>query len=235
MIWSRSPAGWPLPSVALRRRGIGLVGVNDLIKRNREHATHFLTTRAYASEPTIDGQPGPCCTVYAHWKIDDELIATAKARDAYVYAPDAHVRHLHHINDLAPDDDTYRKGREHRGRTSESFSHGRGYGRHNSTHRFTIGSSHLRQPILARSWPSGGRFLPLRVREFRCIQFHGKGTLAQARNEIIARTNTEFLILLDADDELEPGYVAAMARGSADIRVPRVRKLCVTSARRCRA
>ncbi len=45
-------------------------------------------------------------------------------------------------------------------------------------------------------------------------------TLAAARNEALALADTEWVIHLDADDELEPGYVEAMSRGSADVRGP---------------
>jgi glycosyltransferase involved in cell wall biosynthesis len=47
-------------------------------------------------------------------------------------------------------------------------------------------------------------------------------TLAEARNACVAAAMTEFVIHLDADDELEPGYVEAMAASSGDIRVPQV-------------
>lgn len=45
-------------------------------------------------------------------------------------------------------------------------------------------------------------------------------TLAEARNEALAAVGSEWVIHLDADDELEPGYVEAMSRGSADVRGP---------------
>jgi glycosyltransferase involved in cell wall biosynthesis len=49
-------------------------------------------------------------------------------------------------------------------------------------------------------------------------------TLWGARNECLQATDTEHIIYLDADDELEPGYVDAMMRGpEADVRVPHVR------------
>lgn len=92
-----------------------VVGVNDLIPRRparRRHATHFLITRAYAQRPCADGTPGPMSTVYHHSFVDDELIATAKHRKAYVYAPEARVRHLHPMAHTAPDDETYQRGRE---------------------------------------------------------------------------------------------------------------------------
>lgn len=51
---------------------------------------------------------------------------------------------------------------------------------------------------------------------------HGE-SLHEARNAALARVDTEWVIHLDADDELEPGFVDALARGSADVRAPSVR------------
>lgn len=48
-------------------------------------------------------------------------------------------------------------------------------------------------------------------------------TLHDARNGALAQVNTRWVIHLDADDELEPGYVEAMLAGTADVRAPRVR------------
>jgi hypothetical protein len=47
-------------------------------------------------------------------------------------------------------------------------------------------------------------------------------TLARARNECVGLARTEFVIHLDADDELESGYVEAMAVGEGDVRAPSV-------------
>lgn len=49
------------------------------------------------------------------------------------------------------------------------------------------------------------------------------GTMHGARNECLARISTKWVIYLDADDELEPGYLDAMMRGVGDVRAPRVR------------
>jgi GT2 family glycosyltransferase len=54
------------------------------------------------------------------------------------------------------------------------------------------------------------------------IHVHGK-TLAEARNEGLRRVETEWTVFLDADDELAPGYMDAMATGTADLRAPSVR------------
>ncbi len=56
--------------------------------------------------------------------------------------------------------------------------------------------------------------------EILCV--HGD-TLATARNEGLRMAAGEYVIHLDADDELEPGYVTAMLTGTADIRAPAVR------------
>lgn len=47
--------------------------------------------------------------------------------------------------------------------------------------------------------------------------------LATARNVAADRAQTEWLCFLDGDDELEPGYMDAMAQGTADLRGPAVR------------
>lgn len=54
------------------------------------------------------------------------------------------------------------------------------------------------------------------------IHVHG-ASLHEARNEALSRVDTEWVIHLDGDDELEPGYVAAMSRATAGVRAPMVR------------
>lgn len=51
---------------------------------------------------------------------------------------------------------------------------------------------------------------------------HGR-TLADARNDAARRARSEWLCYLDADDQLEPGYLAALVAGSGDLRAPAVR------------
>lgn len=50
-------------------------------------------------------------------------------------------------------------------------------------------------------------------------------TLQAARNDGLDQVRTGFVVFLDADDELEPGYMRAMASGTADLRAPAVRYL----------
>ena len=48
-------------------------------------------------------------------------------------------------------------------------------------------------------------------------------TLHDARNDCVNAVDTEWMIHLDADDELEPGYIDALQAGTADLRAPAVR------------
>lgn len=99
--------GW-LEAAKVKLDPAQVVGVNDLIPRQRDHQTHFLITREYAEQGCIDG-PGVLCELYAHNCVDDELMATAKRRGVYAYAPDAQVRHDHPMVG-ASIDSTYVKG-----------------------------------------------------------------------------------------------------------------------------
>lgn len=51
---------------------------------------------------------------------------------------------------------------------------------------------------------------------------HG-ATLHEARNACLHAARTPWVIHLDADDQLEPGYVDAMMTGTAQVRAPSVR------------
>jgi glycosyltransferase involved in cell wall biosynthesis len=54
------------------------------------------------------------------------------------------------------------------------------------------------------------------------IHVHGD-TLAEARNEGLARVTAPWVIFLDADDELSPNYVKEMSTGICDLLAPAVR------------
>lgn len=107
----RPVAGWFDAARKHIDRGVGVVGINDMLPRRRNHTTHFLVARAYAEMPTVDGGRGPLSEVYAHNFVDDELIATAQSRGQYHYENLAKIHHLHPQGKSAPDDATYRKGR----------------------------------------------------------------------------------------------------------------------------
>lgn len=48
------------------------------------------------------------------------------------------------------------------------------------------------------------------------IVHHGGSSIAETRNTAAARASAEWLCFLDADDELEPGYLAAMGARQLD-------------------
>jgi len=91
--------GWLEAALEAMVDGVEVVGVNDCIPRpdRPEHATHFLVSRSYCSEPLIDGSAGPLCAAYAHAYCDDEMIAVAKRRGVYAYCERARVRHDHPV------------------------------------------------------------------------------------------------------------------------------------------
>lgn len=110
-------SGWFAKAKACLGDGIEVVGVNDLCAARvmaGEHATHFLMTRAYAETPCLDASPGPFSESYTHWYCDDELVATARYRNAIAFATDAVVEHLHPMVGKAEDDATYQLGRKNR-------------------------------------------------------------------------------------------------------------------------
>lgn len=80
----------------------------------------------------------------------------------------------------------------------------------------TFGAPQWRQLAQARAIPSAEALgVPV-------VHAH-EGALHDARNAALAKVATEWVVHLDADDELEPGYVEAMAQGFADVRAPAVR------------
>lgn len=64
------------------------------------------------------------------------------------------------------------------------------------------------------------RAIPSAVRQGVPVVFRHEDTLADARNEALRAAHTEWVVVLDADDEMDDGYVQALAAGTSDIRVP---------------
>lgn len=95
----RFHSGWYQAATAALTPGIGVVGTNDLGSPRvvaGDHGTHFVVTRAYADEHgTVDGPGRIFAEVYPHEYVDDELVETAKWREAWAAATDSHVEHLH--------------------------------------------------------------------------------------------------------------------------------------------
>jgi len=81
----------------------------------------------------------------------------------------------------------------------------------------TFGSAEWQRRAEAVAVPSAVAQLPDEL-----IVEHGR-TLADARNDAARRARSEWLCFLDADDQLEPGYLAALRFGFGDLRAPAVR------------
>lgn len=77
----------------------------------------------------------------------------------------------------------------------------------------TFGSAEWNDLAQERAVPSAQR---LGVPVEHC---HGP-TLAAARNAALSLVKSEWVIFLDADDELDSGYIEAMDAGTADVRGP---------------
>lgn len=107
-------AGWLERATARLAPRIGVVGTNDIANprvMSGEHATHCLVTRSYVEQfGTIDQRGQLLHEGYGHQFCDDELVGTARHRNAFVFAADAVVEHLHPCWGTAPTDSTYEKG-----------------------------------------------------------------------------------------------------------------------------
>lgn len=75
-----------------------------------------------------------------------------------------------------------------------------------------------------RSWQelAESRAVPSAMVQAPVVRVHGQ-SLHGARNTALTRVETEWVVFLDADDELEPGYIQQLATGAADLRAPAVR------------
>lgn len=83
----------------------------------------------------------------------------------------------------------------------------------------TFGDKHYWNKLASRAVNS---VIQQSVRPHQLIRSHGNN-LHEARNEAAKKSYSDWLCFLDADDELEPGYLEAMLAGKGDLRYPRVR------------
>lgn len=117
--------GWDTAALALAHRGFGVVGTDDMgnptVKRGL-HSTHPLVSREYVDScGTVDECGKILHEGYRHNWVDAELVETAKQRGGWVFCPDSRVEHKHPFWGTAPDDDTYRAGREHYAADAQLF------------------------------------------------------------------------------------------------------------------
>ena len=111
--------GW-LQAIDAVADGYGVIGTNDLGNRRTisgQHSTHSMVTVDYMRQGTIDEPNTILHEGYWHEYVDDELVATAKARGEFVHAADAHVEHMHPLWGKESSDASYdlRKERSRQG------------------------------------------------------------------------------------------------------------------------
>jgi hypothetical protein len=92
-----------------------VIGTNDEANprvQSGHHSTHMLVCREYGECGTVDAPDSGniMCEAYDHSFVDDEFVATARARGTYAHAKDAVVAHSHPNWGTAPTDGTYQKG-----------------------------------------------------------------------------------------------------------------------------
>lgn len=80
----------------------------------------------------------------------------------------------------------------------------------------TFGDPQWHELALARALPSAARQADCEI-----VTEHG-ASLHEARNRAAERARGEWLVFLDADDELADGYAAAILAASGDLRAPAV-------------
>lgn len=114
---ARFVPGW-LGSALVFARTASVIGTNDEANRRvmqGHHSCHPLISRHYIDTEgaSWDGPGVVCHPGYHHNYVDDEIVTVARQRDVWAFAPLARIHHLHPAFGTAPNDATYRKGREH--------------------------------------------------------------------------------------------------------------------------
>lgn len=111
------PGWWKATEKLRDDKKIGVIGTNDLGNPRviaGEHTCHPLIRRDYIlNYGTWDEPRRAIHEGYKHWYCDDELVITAKMRDAWAFCEDAVVKHDHPYWVGGELDDTYRLGESH--------------------------------------------------------------------------------------------------------------------------
>ena len=117
---------WKATSTLRADKTVGVIGTNDMGNPRviaGEHTTHPLIRRQYIMQQGTYDQPGVAIHEgYKHWYCDDELVITAKMRDAWAFCPEARIQHMHpYWNPETPVDDTYRLGESSSEQDQQTF------------------------------------------------------------------------------------------------------------------
>lgn len=216
--------GWDVAALdKMADASIGVVGTNDLGNPQvlkGEHSTHSLVRRTYADEYGVIDQPRAIyCERYPHEFVDNELVETAKFRNAWAMAMDSVVEHLHPHWGKSGSDATYDKaprrlmqGRRIYTQRKKLWAPTPNLG--------TIDMSIVVATFGDKSWVdlAKSRAIPSiehqSVQPLDIVHYHGH-SLAEARNIAAKQAKpSKWLMFLDADDELAPDFLRYMARAS---------------------
>lgn len=200
---------------------IGVVGTQDLcnerVKRG-EHSTHSLIRRTYAeNHGTIDGPGRILAECYPHEFVDDELVETARSRDAWAFADNSIVEHLHPNCGKSETDRLYRQAprrlmegrRIYRNRRPKWNPKTQSRTAPISVIVASYGDDWWQELAVSRAIPSANNQRTTGAAEV--IAHHGD-SLAEARNQGAKMASSPWLCFLDADDELSSNYIHAMSR-----------------------
>jgi hypothetical protein len=89
---------WFEQAMKVARPHHGVIGTQDRGQPRviaGTHSTHSLIRRSYIAWGTVDEPNKIYHEGYPHEFVDDELVATAKRRGAWVFSPDSIVEHMH--------------------------------------------------------------------------------------------------------------------------------------------
>lgn len=104
---------------------IGVIGTNDLGNPRviaGQHTCHPLIRRDYIlNHGTWDTPRQAIHEGYRHWYCDDELVITAKMRDAWAFCPEAIIKHNHPYWTGGTLDSTYLEGESHANEDHATF------------------------------------------------------------------------------------------------------------------
>jgi hypothetical protein len=118
--------GWLDQAQAVAEDRFHVIGTNDLGNprvTSGDHATHLLVRRSYVDEvgASWDGPKVVAHEGYAHWFVDDEIVAAAKVRGVWDMAMASIVEHLHPAWGKGESDEVYELGQSHADADRELF------------------------------------------------------------------------------------------------------------------
>jgi hypothetical protein len=121
-----TPGWWQATKELRDTKSVGVIGTNDMSNPRvlaGEHTTHPLMRRAYIDRWGTVDEPGvPVHAGYSHWYVDDELVWTAKMRQAWAFCEGARVVHHHpYFDESVPWDDTYAAGEQNAAQDRKLF------------------------------------------------------------------------------------------------------------------